>query len=257
MSSKTKEQSDMYMTLVEKAEASIQNLETYIPCSYTFLGCKTSLICRYNKLIGKFTPVKNGDCIQVWEGCEWVSRILCYPCLTKLAMHKILVRSKYLINDLIDNWVMPCRIIHLTQDMFTLVDRSDYTYLIQNKWRYNHGYAHRSTRDEKGSRKETHHIMHRVIYEKNYGCIPLECHIHHINGYKLDNRLCNLKCMSRDDHCRTHTSDIGHDTDEPNVWRENGLFRYWKDGECSRGYHTSAIAIQEYFQKELFGHIVY
>jgi hypothetical protein len=41
---------------------------------------------------------------------------------------------------------------------------------------------------------------HRLVWERAYGPIPDGCHIHHINGDPHDNRLENLKCVTRIEH---------------------------------------------------------
>ena len=43
-------------------------------------------------------------------------------------------------------------------------------------------------------------LEHRYVWEKQYGKIPIGCHIHHINGNKLDNRIKNLQMMTNVEH---------------------------------------------------------
>jgi hypothetical protein len=45
---------------------------------------------------------------------------------------------------------------------------------------------------------------HRMVWEAAHGPIPQGHHIHHINGDKLDNRLCNLECLTPAEHNRRH-----------------------------------------------------
>ena len=45
---------------------------------------------------------------------------------------------------------------------------------------------------------------HRYIWEQSNGKIPKDYFIHHINGNKKDNRLLNLKLVSRKEHGRLH-----------------------------------------------------
>lgn len=48
--------------------------------------------------------------------------------------------------------------------------------------------------------------VHRLLYETYVGDIPNGYVIHHINENKLDNRVSNLICMSRDEHITYHNS---------------------------------------------------
>lgn len=47
-------------------------------------------------------------------------------------------------------------------------------------------------------------LEHIFIWEKENGIIPEGYHLHHINGDKLDNRIENLRMMSRSDHTKLH-----------------------------------------------------
>lgn len=47
-------------------------------------------------------------------------------------------------------------------------------------------------------------LKHRLIWIENYGEIPKDYVIHHINGNKKDNRIENLECLSRQDHAMKH-----------------------------------------------------
>lgn len=46
--------------------------------------------------------------------------------------------------------------------------------------------------------------IHRIIYEKHYGCIPIGYVIHHINGIKIDNKLENLIQLPKEYHNLLH-----------------------------------------------------
>lgn len=50
--------------------------------------------------------------------------------------------------------------------------------------------------------------VHRLLYETYVSDIPYDCVIHHINEDKLDNRVSNLICMTRDEHI-SHHNKIG------------------------------------------------
>lgn len=48
------------------------------------------------------------------------------------------------------------------------------------------------------------HMQHRYVWVKRHGEIPKGHEIHHRNGDKQDNRLCNLKLVTRFEHRRMH-----------------------------------------------------
>jgi hypothetical protein len=47
-------------------------------------------------------------------------------------------------------------------------------------------------------------IVHREVYKKNYGDIPKNYEIHHINKNKYDNRPQNLVALSKREHRQLH-----------------------------------------------------
>lgn len=48
-------------------------------------------------------------------------------------------------------------------------------------------------------------LMHRYVWEKERGKIPLGYDIHHINENKADNRIENLECLSKSEHTRKYS----------------------------------------------------
>ena len=51
--------------------------------------------------------------------------------------------------------------------------------------------------------------LHRLIWEEHYGSIPEDFCIHHINDDRFDNRIENLKLISRANHCLLHQPRLG------------------------------------------------
>ena len=80
--------------------------------------------------------------------------------------------------------------IQLTQGKVALVDDEDYEYLNQFKWHVsNDNYARRTIYKDKLYKAL---FMHREIMKVSKGLL-----VDHINGNRGDNRLCNLRDVSR------------------------------------------------------------
>lgn len=50
-------------------------------------------------------------------------------------------------------------------------------------------------------------LLHRLIYEKYYGEIPEDCHIHHKDGNRSNNLINNLECLNKSKHLSLHMKD--------------------------------------------------
>jgi len=50
--------------------------------------------------------------------------------------------------------------------------------------------------------KKRKFMHHRVVWEKHHGPIPPNSDIHHLNGVRTDNRLCNLSLVPHSAHPR-------------------------------------------------------
>lgn len=69
-----------------------------------------------------------------------------------------------------------------------------------------HWYLHRGYATSKVNQVALR--LHVVIAELEFGKRPDGYVVHHINEDKLDNRVDNLRIMSRQDHSRLHATDI-------------------------------------------------
>lgn len=48
-------------------------------------------------------------------------------------------------------------------------------------------------------------LMHRYVWEKEKGQIPIGYDIHHINEIKSDNRIENLECLPKSEHTKKYS----------------------------------------------------
>lgn len=81
--------------------------------------------------------------------------------------------------------------IPLTKGRFTRVDPELFEQISSFKWRLDgQGYARRTSREKNGKRKEIRLHRHLMDAEKDK-------FVDHINGDKLDNRLCNLRTVTK------------------------------------------------------------
>ena len=47
-------------------------------------------------------------------------------------------------------------------------------------------------------------MMHRVVWEHHFGCIPPDHDIHHVDMNRLNNDIANLRLIAKDEHTRHH-----------------------------------------------------
>lgn len=55
--------------------------------------------------------------------------------------------------------------------------------------------------------RERHISLHRYKYQKEIKQVPDDWDIHHIDGNKLNNKLQNLKALSKSEHTKLHQHD--------------------------------------------------
>ena len=53
-------------------------------------------------------------------------------------------------------------------------------------------------------------LLHRLIFEKEYGSIPEGYCIHHIDGNKLNNSIDNLEMLPKSEHHHLHNNGEAH-----------------------------------------------
>lgn len=74
----------------------------------------------------------------------------------------------------------------------------------KRRWRIGQWRRERHTAYWKESGKTVSMPYARWLWVKYKGDIPVGYYIHHINGNSMDDRICNLSCVSPTEHCRLH-----------------------------------------------------
>jgi hypothetical protein len=103
-----------------------------------------------------------------------------------------------------------------------------------------------------GVGKETLKLVHRVIYEWHHGEIPEGMQIDHINGIKTDNRIENLRLVTRATNMRNRKKSKKNTTGvtgvKENYYGTSYIAFWWKDGkEVSK-----AFRFKEYGREKAF-----
>lgn len=63
------------------------------------------------------------------------------------------------------------------------------------------------TRDERSGNKRKTLLLHRIIWEDNFGAIPEGFHIHHKDENRINNDINNLECVSLSHHASHHRKE--------------------------------------------------
>jgi hypothetical protein len=90
--------------------------------------------------------------------------------------------------------------IKLTKGFACKVDKEDYEYLSQFKWRYHNGYASRNEVTWCPLAKKTVKTKQITLHRLIIAC-PDGMTVDHINGDKLDNRKSNLRICNHQQNC--------------------------------------------------------
>lgn len=82
---------------------------------------------------------------------------------------------------------------------------------------------------------ENERLLHRRIWQDNFGKIPDDHHIHHINGNWKDNSIENLECINRIDHQRMHM----HERFQSDIYRQENKMQLIQAQEKAKIWHLS------------------
>lgn len=149
------------------------------------------------------------------------------------------------------------RFIQLSSDKKSIVDVELFPYLSQFHWYFDGRYAARTVWNRE-TKKETKLYMHKDLVKGGL--------VDHINGNKLDNRLCNLrKVSSQQNHMNQlvqnktkHSKYKGVSWDKSrNKWiayckkdgKMNNLGRFTEEKEAALAYNRKAVEIFGEFAK--------
>jgi hypothetical protein len=139
-----------------------------------------------------------------WKNLKYNKSKCCKHCRTKKAIAAC--RKTWEPIEAIDYYLIP-----LSNGAFAKIDKDDLSKIREYNWSYqNMGYAV-STDSTK--------LMHRII-NNTTGDMCTD----HINGDKLDNRKCNLRSLSRQDHLIHHNKYVSSfriKCKRKNEWRVN------------------------------------
>lgn len=103
--------------------------------------------------------------------------------------------------------------IYITKGQKTIVDDEVHEYLSQWKWLCHKGYARRCRRKYESKEIYPSDVIHmsREIWKLVGRVLPKGYILDHINGDKLDNRLCNLRaCTQNENIWNTRLSKVGN-----------------------------------------------
>ena len=83
--------------------------------------------------------------------------------------------------------------------------------------------------------------LHRAIWEKENGPIPSGHHIHHKDGDKSNNSICNLEMISASEHARMHAAEnewIGSEENREQIIQAGEKAKEWHASDEGRKWHS-------------------
>ncbi|MDR4491406.1 MAG: HNH endonuclease signature motif containing protein [Candidatus Nitrosocosmicus sp.] len=120
--------------------------------------------------------------------------------------------------------------------------------------RQHNGYIMILDKERPNSRKRNYTLEHRLVYEqylyimtdeKVY--IPKDMEIHHINGIKNDNRICNLELITKQEHRAIHHR-IDHSNTVCKICGSNYTSNNWY--KCENGEICNKCYMKQYHKSK-------
>lgn len=143
------------------------------------------------------------------------------------------------------------KLIPLTQGKFALVDDEDYDFLMQWKWSYYGGYAHRGEW-QKNTKKIKKIRMHRLIMQT-----PHHMQTDHIDGNGINNQKNNLRIVTHGQNMQNKNSHNGTQSRHKGVYPVREKFRGMITPNKKRihlGYFLSETEAAEAYNKAALEH---
>ena len=79
--------------------------------------------------------------------------------------------------------------------------------------------------------------LHRLVWQDANGEIPKNCHIHHKDEDKTNNKLDNLECLSFSDHAKIHDTEEKKQLSRKNIKKAQIAACLWHGSEEGKEWH--------------------